>query len=84
MHKNDRGASMLRKRSRLNDFAGRSGKSLGSERSVSRSSREPPQHSRSDSSVRADTSVYVSAHQRDRRIGESNSDSRRKKFYDQR
>ena len=44
----------------------------------------PPQHSRSDSSVRTDTSVYVPAHQRDRRIGESNSDSRRKEFYDQR
>ena len=58
-------------------------KSLGSGRSVSRS-REPSQHSRGDSSVRADTSVYVPAHQRDRRIGESNSDSRRKEFYDRR
>ncbi len=53
------------------------GKSLGSERSVS-------QHSHGDSSVRADTSVYIPAHQRDRRIGESNSDSSRKEFYDQR
>ena len=35
--KKDRGASMQRKRSRLVDFAGLSGKSLGSERSVSRS-----------------------------------------------
>ena len=35
--KKDRGASMQRKRSRLDDFAGLSGKSLGSERSVSRS-----------------------------------------------
>jgi hypothetical protein len=81
LHKNDRGASMLRKRSRLEDFAGFSGKSLGSERSVSRS-REPSQHSRGDSSIRADTSVYIPAHQRDRRIGESNSDSRRKEFYE--
>ena len=59
-----------------------SGKSLCSERSVSRS-REPSQHSRGDSSLRADTSVYIPANQRDRRIGESNSDSRRKEFYDQ-
>ncbi len=28
--------------------------------------------------------MYIPAHQRDRRIGESNSDSRRKEFYDQR
>ncbi len=74
---------MLRKRSRQEDFAGLSGKYLGSERSVSRS-REPSQHSRGDSSVRGDTSVYIPAHQRDRRIGESNSDSRRKEFYDRR
>jgi hypothetical protein len=40
MHKNDRGASMQRKGSRLDAFAGLSGKSLGSERSVSRS-RDP-------------------------------------------
>jgi len=83
MHKNDRGASMQRKRSRLDDSAGLSGKSFGSERSVSRS-RDPSQHSRGDSSVRADTSVYIPAHQLDRRIGESNSDSRRKEFYEQR
>ena len=83
MHKNDRGASMQRKRSWLDDSAGLSGKSLGSERSVSRS-RDPSQHSRGESSVRADSSVYIPAHQRDRRIGESNSDFRRKKFYDQR
>ena len=74
---------MLRKRSRQEESAGLSGKSLGSERSVSRS-REPSQHSRGDSSVRDDTSVYVPVHQRDRRIGESNSDSRRKEFYDRR
>ena len=83
MPKNDRGASMLRKRSRQEESTGLSGKSLGSERSVSRS-REPSQHSRGDSSVRADTSLYVPAHQRDRRIGELNSDSRRKEFYDRR
>ena len=53
------------------------------ERSVSRS-REPSQHSRGDSSGRADTFAYIPAHQRDRRIGESNSDSRRKEFYDRR
>ncbi len=35
--KNDRGASMQRKRSRVDESAGLSGKSLGSERSVSRS-----------------------------------------------
>ena len=39
---------------------------------------------RGDSSVRADASMYIPAHQRDRRIGESNSDSRRKEFYEQR
>jgi hypothetical protein len=83
MPKNDRGASMQRKRSRLDDFAGLSGKSLGSERSISRS-RDPSLHSRVDSSVRADTSVYIPAHQRDRCIGESNSNSRRKEFYEQR
>ncbi len=83
MPKNDRGASMQRKRSRLDDSGGLSGKSLGSERSVSRS-RDPSQPSRGDSSVRADTSGYIPAHQRDRRIGESNSDSRRKEFYDHR
>ena len=83
MPKNDRGASMLRKRSRQEESAGLSGKSLGSERYVSRS-REPSLHSRGDSSVRADTSVYVPAHQRDRPIGESNSDSRRKEYYDRR
>ena len=75
LHKNDRGVSMQRKRSRLDDFAGLTGKSLGSERSISRS-RDPSQHSRGDSSVRADTSVYIPAHQRGRRIG--------KEFYDQR
>ena len=80
LHKNDRGQP---KRARLEDFAGLSGKSLDSERSVSRS-RDPSQQSRGDSSVRADFSVYIPAHQRDRRIGESNSDSRRKEFYDQR
>ena len=58
MPKNDRGACMLRKRSRQEDFAGVSSKSLGSDHSVSRS-REPSQHSRGDSSVRADTSVYI-------------------------
>ena len=61
MHKNDRGASMQRKRSRLDDSAGLAGKSVGSERSVSRS-RDPSQHSRGDSSVRADSSVYIPAH----------------------
>ena len=83
MPKNDRGASILRKRARQEESTGLSIKSLGSERSVSRS-REPSQHSRGDSSVRADTSLYVPAHQRDRRIGESNSDSRRKEYYDRR
>jgi hypothetical protein len=74
---------MQRKRSRVDESAGLSGKSLGSERSVSRS-RDPSLHSRGDSSVRADIAMYIPAHQRDRRIGESNSDSRRKEFYEQR
>jgi hypothetical protein len=81
--RNDRGASMQRKQARKDDAAGLSGRSLGSERSVSRS-RDPSLHSRGNSSVRADTSVYIPAHQQDRRIGESNSDSRRKEFYEQR
>jgi hypothetical protein len=80
--RNDRGASMQRKRARRDEVAGLSGRSLGSERSVSRS-RDPSLHSRGNSSVRADPAVYVPAHQRDRRIGESNSDSRRIEFYDQ-
>ena len=75
MHKNDRGGSMQRKRLRQEDLAALPSKSLGRERSVSRS-REPSQHSRGDSSGRADTFAYIPAHQRDRRIGESNSDSR--------
>ena len=75
--KHDRGSSMQRKRSRVEEPAGLSGKSLGSERSVSRS-RDPSLHSRGESSVRVDTALYIPAHQGDRRIGESNSDSRRK------
>ena len=82
MHKNDRGGSMQRKRLRQEVFAALP--TLGRERSVSRSSREPSQHSRGDSSGRAETVAYIPAHQRDRRIGESNSDSRRKEFYDRR
>jgi hypothetical protein len=58
-------------------------KSLGRERFMSRS-REPSPHSRGNSSARADSFAYIPAHQRDRRIGESNSDSRRKEFYDRR
>ena len=81
MHKSDRGGSMQRKRLRQEDFAALP--TLGRERSVSRS-REPSQHSRGDSSGRAETFAYIPAHQRDRRIDESNSDSRRKEFYDRR
>ena len=47
-------------------------------------SRDPSQNSRDDSSAQIDTFAYIPAHQRDRRIGESNSDSRRKEFYDRR
>ncbi len=81
--KHDRGSSMQRKRSRVEEPAGLSSKSLGSERSITRS-RDPSLHSRGESSVRADTALYIPAHQRDRRIGESNSDSRRKELYEQR
>ena len=83
MHKNDRGGSIQRKRLRQEDLAALPSKSLGKERSVSRS-RDPSQHSRVDSSGRAETFAYIPAHQRDRRIGETNSDSRRKDFYDRR
>ena len=41
-------------------------------------------HSRGESSVRVDNALYIPGHQRDRRIGESNSDSRRKEIYEQR
>jgi hypothetical protein len=47
-------------------------------------SRDPSLHSRGESSVRVDTALYTPAHQRDRRIGESNSDSRRKEYYEKR
>ena len=47
-------------------------------------SREPSQNSRDDSSARTDAFAYIPAHQRDRHIGESNSESRRKEFYDRR
>ena len=50
MHKNDRGVSMQRKRIRQEEVAALSNKSLGRERSVSRS-REPSQNSRGDSSA---------------------------------
>ena len=83
MHKNDRGGSMQRKRLRQEDLAALPIKSLGRERSVSRS-RDPSQYSRGDSSGRAEMSAYIPAHQRDRRIGETNSDSRRKDFNDRR
>jgi hypothetical protein len=84
MHKNDRGGSMQQKRLRQEDLSALPSKSLGRERSVSRS-REPSQNSRGDSSAQADTFAYIPAQQRDRRIGdESNLDSRRKEFYDRR
>ena len=67
MHKNDRGGSMQRKRLRQEDLAALPSKSLGRERSMSRS-REPSPHSRGDSSARADSFAYIPAHQRDRRI----------------
>ena len=83
MHQNDRGASMQRKRISREELSALPSKSLARERSVSRS-REPSQNSRGDSSARTDAFAYIPAHQRDRRIGESNSDSHRKEFYDRR
>ncbi len=81
MHKNDRGGSIQRKRLRQEDLTALPNKSHGRERSMSRSL-DPSQNSRGDSSARTDSFAYIPAHQRDRRIGESNSDSRRKEFYD--
>jgi hypothetical protein len=81
MHQNDRGVSMQRKRIHREEFFALPSKSLGRERSVSRI-REPSQNSRGNSSARTDAFAYIPAHQRNRRIGESNSDSRRKEFYD--
>ena len=83
MQQNDRGASMQRKQIRREELAALPSKSLGRERSVSRS-REPSQESRGNSSARTDAFAYIPAHQRDRRIGESNSDSHRKEIYDRR
>ena len=79
MHQNDRVASMQRKRIRREELSALPIKPLGRERSVSRS-REPSQNSRGESSARTDAFAYIPAHQRDRCIGESNSDS----FYDRR
>ena len=45
-------------------------------------SREPSQESHGNSSAKTDAFAYIPAHQRDRRIGESNSDSHRKEVYD--
>ena len=56
-------------------------KSLGRERSVSRS-RDPSQNSHGNFSTRTDPFAYIPALQCDRRIGESNLDSCRKEFYD--
>ena len=83
MHKSDRGASMQRRRIRQEELSALPSKSLDREWSVSRS-QEPSQNSHGDSSAQTDAFAYIPAHQRDRRIGESNSDSRRKEFYDQR
>ena len=74
---------MQRKRIRQEELSTLPSKSLGRERSVSRS-RDSSQSSRGNSSARTDPFAYIPAHQRDRRIGESNSDSRRKEFYDRR
>ncbi len=83
IHQNDRGASMQRTRICREDLSALPSKSLARERSVSRS-RKPSQNSRGISSARTDAFAYIPAHQCDRRIGESNSDSRRKEFYDRR
>ena len=74
---------MQRKRIRQEELFALPSKSLGRERSVSRC-RDSSQSSCGNSSARTDPFAYISAHQRDRRIGESNSDSRRKEFYDRR
>ena len=58
-------------------------KSHGHERSVSRS-RDPSQNSRGNSSLRTDLFAFVPAHQRDHRIGETNTDTHRKNYYDRR
>jgi len=76
-------ASMQRKRIRQEELSALSSNSSGRERSVSWS-QWPSQNSRGDFSVKIDPFAYISAHQRDRRIGESNSNSRRKEFYDRR
>ena len=83
IHQNDRGASMQRTRICREELSALPSKSLARERSVSRS-RKPSQNSRGISSARTDAFAYIPAHQCDRRIGESNSDSRRKEFYDRR
>ena len=81
MHKNDQGASMQRKRICQEELSTLpTSKSLGRERSVSRS-RDPSQNSRGNSSAQTDPFAYILAHQRDHRIGESNSDCRQKEFY---
>ena len=72
---------MQRKRIRQEELFVLPSKSLGRERSISRS-RDPSQNSRGDSSAQIDTFAYIPAHQRDRRIGESSLDSRQKEFYD--
>ena len=83
MHQNDSEASMQRKRIHREELSALKSKSHCRERSVSRS-REPSQNSRGESSARIDAFAYIPARQRDRCIGESNSDSRRKEFYDRR
>ena len=71
---------MQRKRIRQEDLFALRSKSLGRERSVSRS-RDPSQNSRGNFSARTDPFAHIPAHQRDHRIGESTSDSLRKDFY---
>ena len=74
---------MQRKRIRLEELSALLNKSLGQERSVSRN-RDPSQNIRGNSSTRTDPFTYIPANQRDRHIGEPNSDSRREEFYDRR
>jgi len=74
---------MQRKRIRQEDLFALLSKSLGRERSVSRS-RDPSQSSHGNFSARTDPFAYIPAHQRNHCIGESTSDSLQKDFYDRR
>jgi len=85
MHKNDRGASMQRKRIPKEELSALPSKSLGRERSVSRSW-DPSQNSRAWRFLcanRRNNRVYPGSPMRPP-YWRTNSDSRRKEFYDRR